>query len=112
MVAGISGLSEWSGQIASGELRVLGISAPERQAGIDIASSALKLDAAIDRKDAANSRADSMEIQALMQMLDDLIDMAMSMLMQVNNNVQAMMDSLTEMLTDTGNTLANTKFAG
>ena len=36
VVAGISGLSEWSGQIASGELRVLGISAPERQAGIDI----------------------------------------------------------------------------
>jgi putative tricarboxylic transport membrane protein len=36
VVAGISGLSEWSGQIASGELRVLGISAPERQTGIDI----------------------------------------------------------------------------
>jgi putative tricarboxylic transport membrane protein len=36
VVAGISGLSEWSGQIASGELRALGISAPERQAGIDI----------------------------------------------------------------------------
>jgi putative tricarboxylic transport membrane protein len=38
VVAGISGLSEWSGQIASGELRVLGISAPERQPGIDIAT--------------------------------------------------------------------------
>ncbi|MFN4140376.1 tripartite tricarboxylate transporter substrate binding protein [Aestuariivirga sp.] len=36
VAAGISGLSEWAGQIASGELRVLGISAPERQAGIDI----------------------------------------------------------------------------
>ena len=36
VVAGISGLSDWSGQIASGELRALGISAPERQAGIDI----------------------------------------------------------------------------
>jgi putative tricarboxylic transport membrane protein len=36
VVAGISGLSEWSGQIASGELRALGISAPEKQAGIDI----------------------------------------------------------------------------
>jgi putative tricarboxylic transport membrane protein len=36
VVAGISGLSEWSGQIASGELRALGITAPERQAGIDI----------------------------------------------------------------------------
>jgi putative tricarboxylic transport membrane protein len=36
VVAGISGLSEWTGQIASGELRVLGISAPEKQASIDI----------------------------------------------------------------------------
>ncbi len=36
VVAGISGYSEWQGQIASGELRALAISAPERQAGIDI----------------------------------------------------------------------------
>lgn len=82
------------------------------QAGLDVASSAIKLDAAVDRKDAAMSRAESDEIQALMQMLDDLIDMAMSMLMQVNQNVQGMMDSLSEMLNDTGNTLSNTKFAG
>jgi putative tricarboxylic transport membrane protein len=38
VVAGISGYSEWAGQIESGELRALGISAPERQAGIDIAT--------------------------------------------------------------------------
>jgi putative tricarboxylic transport membrane protein len=36
VVAGISGYSEWAGQIKSGELRALAISAPERQAGIDI----------------------------------------------------------------------------
>jgi putative tricarboxylic transport membrane protein len=36
VVAGISGYSEWSGQIQSGELRALAISAPERVAGIDI----------------------------------------------------------------------------
>lgn len=36
VVAGISGYSEWAGQIQSGELRALAISAPERQAGIDI----------------------------------------------------------------------------
>ena len=33
--AGVSGYSEWAGQIESGELRVLGISSPERQEGID-----------------------------------------------------------------------------
>lgn len=36
VAAGISGYSEWAGQIKSGELRVLAISAPERVAGIDI----------------------------------------------------------------------------
>ena len=36
VAAGISGYSEWSGQIQSGELRALAISAPERVAGIDI----------------------------------------------------------------------------
>lgn len=35
VTAGVSGYSEWAGQIESGELRVLGISAPERQEGID-----------------------------------------------------------------------------
>ncbi len=38
VVAGISGYSEWEGQIKSGELRALAISAPEKQAGIDIAT--------------------------------------------------------------------------
>ena len=38
VVAGISGYSEWAGQIDSGELRALAISAPEKQAGIDIAT--------------------------------------------------------------------------
>jgi putative tricarboxylic transport membrane protein len=36
VIAGISGYSEWAGQIESGELRALGISAPERLAGINI----------------------------------------------------------------------------
>ena len=36
VTAGISGYSEWAGQIQSGELRALAISAPERVAGIDI----------------------------------------------------------------------------
>lgn len=35
VTAGISGYSEWAGQIAAGELRILGISSPERIAGID-----------------------------------------------------------------------------
>ncbi|MBL9036553.1 MAG: tripartite tricarboxylate transporter substrate binding protein [Rhodospirillaceae bacterium] len=36
VTAGISGYSEWAGQIQSGELRALGISAPARVEGIDV----------------------------------------------------------------------------
>lgn len=35
VTAGVSGYSEWAGQIESGDLRVLGISSAERQEGID-----------------------------------------------------------------------------
>ena len=38
VVAGISGYSEWEGQIKSGELRALAISSADRQPGIDIAT--------------------------------------------------------------------------
>jgi putative tricarboxylic transport membrane protein len=38
VAAGISGYSEWEGQIKSGELRALAISAPVKQDGIDIAT--------------------------------------------------------------------------
>jgi putative tricarboxylic transport membrane protein len=36
VAAGISGYSEWEGQIKSGELRALAISSPERVSGIDV----------------------------------------------------------------------------
>jgi putative tricarboxylic transport membrane protein len=36
VTAGVSGLSEWIGQIQSGELRALAISSPERIKGVDI----------------------------------------------------------------------------
>lgn len=35
VTAGVSGYSEWAGQIEAGDLRVLAISSPERQPGID-----------------------------------------------------------------------------
>lgn len=38
VMAGISGYSEWEGQITSGELRALAISAPVKQEGINIAT--------------------------------------------------------------------------
>ena len=51
-------------------------------------------------------------MEAFMQQLDDLIDQAMTMLMAANDRFNAIMDSVTEMVQDTGNTLSNTRFAG
>ena len=65
-----------------------------------------------DNEEAMDLQADSQEIQAFMQQLDDLIDQAMTLLMSSNERFNAMMDSLSEMAHDTGNTLSNNKFAG
>lgn len=82
------------------------------QTSSTVVSASINMSAAVDRSDASKLKAESQDLQAMMQQLDDMIDMAMTMLMQVRSNVSAMMDSLTEMLNDTGNTLSNTKFAG
>lgn len=81
-------------------------------AASQVATGVVKYDAAESSSAAKVKQAESDEIQALLKMLDDLIDMAMTMLMQVKANVNAMMDSFSEMLNDTGNTLSNTRFAG
>lgn len=81
-------------------------------AASQVATGALKYEAAESSAAAKVKQAQSDELQALMKQLDDMIDMALAMLMQVKANVSAMIDSYTEMLNDTGNTLSNTRFAG
>jgi cyclopropane-fatty-acyl-phospholipid synthase len=44
--------------------------------------------------------------------LDDIIDMALTLLMRVNGNINAILDKYSEILKDTGDTVANTRFAG
>ncbi|PLL11177.1 hypothetical protein C0V75_18020 [Tabrizicola sp. TH137] len=81
-------------------------------AGTQIGSSGMGLAATIDKNEATKLRAESTEIQAMMQQLDDIIDMALTLLMQINGNMQGMLDQLSDMMKDTGDTLSNTRFAG
>lgn len=81
-------------------------------AASQLTSASFKMSAAVDTRDAKVAQADSMELQAMMQQLDDMIDMAMALLMQVNQSANAMLDTLTQMLNDQASTLANTRFAG
>jgi len=77
-----------------------------------VASKAYGLSAAEDTKQGQDLKADTMDMQAMMQMLDDIIDQALAMLMDASGRFNAVMDSLTEMMNDTGATLASTRFAG
>jgi hypothetical protein len=81
-------------------------------AASQVATGVVKYEAAESSSQAKMKQAQSDELQALLKQLDDLIDMALAMLMQVKGNVNAMIDSYTEMLNDTGNTLSNTRFSG
>jgi putative tricarboxylic transport membrane protein len=73
VVAGISGYSEWAGQIKSGELRALAISSAERQTGIDIATlkeQGLDVELANWRAVVAPPGLDDAQKQALLQSVD------------------------------------------
>lgn len=81
-------------------------------AASQVATSAVNMEATQDSAAAKIKQAQSDEIQALLKQLDDLIDMALTLLMQVQANVNALMDSYAEMLNDTGTTLSKTSFSG
>lgn len=78
----------------------------------NVGSAGYGMSAAESSGEAAELQADSQEIQALMQQLDDLIDQALAILMGASERFNAMLDSLTEMNKDTGDTLSSTRFAG
>lgn len=78
-------------------------------AGVQVGRAGLNVSATEDRTEATKLRAESTEMQAMMQQLDDIIDMALSLLMQINNNVNAILDKLGDLMKDTGDTLSNTR---
>lgn len=70
------------------------------------------LSAALNSGEAAELQADSKDIQAFMQQLDDIIDQALSLLMQANDRFNVMLDDITDMTQDTSNTLSAVRFSG
>lgn len=79
VAAGISGYSEWAGQIQSGELRVLGISAPERVSGIDaptLKEQSVDVDLANWRGIVAAPGIDDAQKAALLETLDKTVKSA------------------------------------
>lgn len=78
----------------------------------NVGTASYNLAAASDRKEATELQAESQDIQALMQQLDDMIDQAMQMLQEQSKRFNGIMDSMTDILNETGQTLSSTRFAG
>jgi putative tricarboxylic transport membrane protein len=79
VTAGISGYGEWEGQIKSGELRALAISAPERVAGIDIPTlkeQGVDIDLANWRAIVAPPGIEEAEKKALLDLIDAAVKSA------------------------------------
>ncbi len=77
-----------------------------------VGSAGYNLSAAQDKKSAAELQSESQDIQAMMQQLDDIIDQALQMLQEQANRFNAVLDSVTDMLNETAQTLASTRFSG
>jgi putative tricarboxylic transport membrane protein len=76
VTAGVSGYSEWAGQIQAGELRALAISSPERVPGIDIPTlkeQGVAVDLANWRAVMAPPGIDDGQKQALLQTVDAMV---------------------------------------
>lgn len=81
-------------------------------AGIDVASQVHKFEASMLNAEAKENQADAMELDALMQMLDDVIDQALSMLMASADRFNGMLDDIVDSMNERGSTLSRAKFSG
>ncbi|WAJ30507.1 hypothetical protein [Antarcticirhabdus aurantiaca] len=81
-------------------------------AGIDAARTAGKFEETSTRADAERLEAGAEQNEAMMQMLDDMIDQALSRLMAPRGRFDAVFDTIVEAVQDRGNTLPRAQFRG
>ena len=108
----IAQMKESTMALVKGLMQIASSIAATADAGVQVGKAGMGVSASQDRSEATKLRAESTEMQAMMQQLDDIIDMALSLLMQINGNVNAMLDKMTALMKDTGDTLSNTRFTG
>jgi len=81
-------------------------------AGTEIGKAAVKYQETEARADAKNLEADAKQHEAMMQMLDDMIDQALSRLMAASDRFNTMLDDIVEAMNDRGNTLSRARLTG
>jgi hypothetical protein len=81
-------------------------------AATDIARNAVQYEETNLRAEAKKLESEAKSHEAMMQMLDDLIDQALARLMASSDRFNLMLDDITETMADRGNTLSRARFAG
>lgn len=81
-------------------------------AGADIGKSVITAEATTLTAEAKELEADAKRYEAMMQMLDDFIDQALSRLMAASDRFNAILDEITDAMSDRGNTLSRARFTG
>lgn len=76
---------------------------------VGVATSAVNYEATILKADAKDLQAKAKEMEALIQNLDDLIDGALTRLMQSSKRFDDMLDGITSALKDKGDTMSHAK---
>lgn len=66
---------------------------------------------AVNTSEAQQMQADTKDIEAFMQQLDDIIDQAMQMLMEATQRFNAVMDGVTDMMKENADATSSTRFA-
>lgn len=78
----------------------------------DITVAVLRNDAQQDKADGIHKQADGKKMEALIQSLDDMIDLAMARLKGAMNVFDGMLDALTDAIQDRGNTMGRVGLKG
>jgi hypothetical protein len=81
-------------------------------AGSQIAEAGINYDAAMKQADALDLKADAKKFEAMISQLDQMIDMALSHLMNRQQVGDSNLDAIIDAMKDKGDTLAHAKLKG
>lgn len=101
-----------AGKMARVALSISEASASVASAGVDAGRTVVTYQETTLRADAKNLQGEGKKDEAIMQMLDEAIDQALSRLMAVGDSFNAMLDSIMDSVRDRGNTMAKAQFRG
>ena len=112
VAASIATIALSGGASLMGVAAQIGTAATSIVGGVAMAgSSTAGIVGAVNTNEAQQMQADTKDIEAFMQQLDDIIDQAMQMLMEATQRFNAVMSSVTDMMKENADATSSTRFA-